>query len=160
MHVFVIGFPAPNACTCNVVKIPIMYLKCCEKSYVSCRPYCVDWRKYLNCSDAFTCCLHTDKHLLYFCTSDFIIWGLGVKGQSNIWNSVFIQCKYHTGWTALAKIVTIGCTYAPFCMRMASLFFKVKAQGITLNIVVVVRKNTLWSVQIGLPILIHILILN
>ena len=37
-------------------------------------------------------------------------------------------------------IVTIGGTYAPFCMRMASLFFKFKAQGQTLNIVVVVRK--------------------
>ena len=57
-------------------------------------------------------------------------------------------------------IVTIGCTYAPFCMRMTSLFFKVKAQGHMLNIVVVVRKNTLRSVQLGLPILIHILILN
>ena len=37
-------------------------------------------------------------------------------------------------------IVTIGGTYAPFCIRMASLFFKVKAQGHTLNIVVVVKK--------------------
>ena len=35
------SFPAPNACTCNAVKIHIMSLKCCEKSYVSCRPYCV-----------------------------------------------------------------------------------------------------------------------
>ena len=34
-------FPAPNVCSCNAVKIPIMSLKCCEKSYVSCRPYCV-----------------------------------------------------------------------------------------------------------------------
>ena len=57
-------------------------------------------------------------------------------------------------------IVTIGCTYAPFCMRMASLFFKVKSQGHTLNIVVVVRKYTLSSVQLGLPISINILILN
>ena len=39
--------------------------------------------------------------------------------------------------------VTIGGTYAPFCMRMASLFFKVKAQGHKLNIVVVFGKNTL-----------------
>ena len=38
-------------------------------------------------------------------------------------------------------IVTIGGTYAPFCMRMASLFFKVRAQGHKLNIVVVVRKK-------------------
>ena len=38
-------------------------------------------------------------------------------------------------------IVTIGGTYAPFCMRMASLFFKVKAQGQTLNIFVVVRSK-------------------
>ena len=74
------SFPAPNVCTCNAVKIPIMSLKCCEKSYVSCRLYYVGWRKYLNCSDAFTRCWHTDIHLLYFCTSDFIIWGLGVKG--------------------------------------------------------------------------------
>ena len=66
-------FPAPNVCTCNAVKNPIMSLKCCEKSYVSCRPYCVDWRKYLNCRDAFTCCWHTDIHSLYFCTPDFII---------------------------------------------------------------------------------------
>ena len=35
------SFPALNACTSNAVKIPIMSLKCCEKSYVSCRPYCV-----------------------------------------------------------------------------------------------------------------------
>ena len=49
-------------------------------------------------------------------------------------------------------IVTIGGTYAPFCMMMAALFFKVKAQGHTLKIVVVVRKDTLWSVQLGLPI--------
>ena len=41
----------------------------------------------------------------------------------------FIHCQYHTGGTALYIIVTIGGTYAPFCMRMASLFFKVKAQG-------------------------------
>ena len=53
-------------------------------------------------------------------------------------------------------IVTIGGTYAP----LASLFFKVKAQGHTLYIVVAVRKDTLWSVQLGLPISIHILILN
>ena len=39
--------------------------------------------------------------------------------------------------------VTIGGTYAPFCMRTASLFFKVKAQGHKLNIVVVFGKNTL-----------------
>ena len=50
-----------------------------QKSYVSCRPYCVGWRKYLHCSDAFTRCWHTDIHLLYFCTPDFIIWGLGSK---------------------------------------------------------------------------------
>ena len=37
-------------------------------------------------------------------------------------------------------IVTIGGTYARFCLSMASLFFKVKAQGHKLNIVVVVRK--------------------
>ena len=73
------SFPALNACTCNAVKIPIMSMKCCEKSYVSCRPYCVGWRKYLNSSDAFTRCWHTDIHLLYFCTPDFIIWGLGSK---------------------------------------------------------------------------------
>ena len=168
-----------------------MSLKCCEKSYISCRPYYVGWRKYLNCSDAFTRCWHTDIHLLYFCTSDFIIWGLRVKGLSNIWNSCFIHCQYYTSWTAfyssghlvlshfgicmcsnvetglswtclvsdfwisnipryfsfaLYMIVTIGGTYAPFCIRMASLFFKVKAQGHTLNVVVVVRKGTLWSV--------------
>ena len=86
--------------------------------------------------------------------------GTWVKGQSYIWNSDFIHCKYHTGWTALAMIVTIGGTYAPFWMRMASLFFKVNAQGHTINIVVVVRKDTWWSVQLGLPISIHILILN
>ena len=40
-------------------------------------------------------------------------------------------------------IVTIGGTYAHVCMRMASLFFKVKGQDQTLNIVVVVRKDTL-----------------
>ena len=40
-------------------------------------------------------------------------------------------------------IVTIGGTYAPFCMRMASLFFKVKAQGHKLKIVVVVRKKNI-----------------
>ena len=57
-------------------------------------------------------------------------------------------------------IVTIGGTYAPFCMKMASLFSKVKAQGHKLNIVLVGRKNTLWWVQLGLQILIHILILN
>ena len=136
------SFPAPNVCTCNAVKIPIMSLKYCEKSYISCSLYYVCWRKYLNCSDAFTRCWHTDIHLLYFCTSDFIIWGLGVKGLSSIWNSGFIHCKYHTGWTALAMIVTIGGTYAPFCMRMASLFVKVNAQGHTINIVVVVRKDT------------------
>ena len=38
-------------------------------------------------------------------------------------------------------IVTTGGAYAPFCIRMASLFFKVKAQGHALNIVVVVRKE-------------------
>ena len=38
-------------------------------------------------------------------------------------------------------IVTIGGTYAPFCMRMASLFFNIKAQGQTLNIFVVVRSK-------------------
>ena len=73
------SFPAPNACTSNAVKIPIMSLKCCEKSYVSCRPYCVGWRKYLNCSDAFTRCWRTDIHLLYFFTPDFIVWGMGSK---------------------------------------------------------------------------------
>ena len=73
------SFPALNACTCNAVKMPIMSMKCCEKSYVSCRPYCVGWRKYLNCSDAFTRSWHTDMHLLYFCTPDVIIWGLGSK---------------------------------------------------------------------------------
>ena len=40
-------------------------------------------------------------------------------------------------------IVTIDGTYALFCMKMAALFFKVKAQGHKLNIVVVVRENTL-----------------
>ena len=95
------SFPVPNVCTCNAVKISIISLKCCEKSYVSCRPYCVGWRKYLHCSDAFTRCWHTDIHLLYFCTPDFIIWWSWVKGQNNIWNSGFIHCKYHTGWTAL-----------------------------------------------------------
>ena len=40
-------------------------------------------------------------------------------------------------------IVTFGGTNAPFCIRMASLFFKVKAQGHKLNVVVVVRKDTL-----------------
>ena len=54
----------------------------------------------------------------------------------------------------------MGGAYAPFCMTMAALFFKVKAQSYTLNIVVVVRKDTLWSVKLELPILIHILILN
>ena len=137
-----------------------MSLNCSEKLYVSCRLYYVCWRKYLKCSDAFTRCWHTDIHLLYFCTSDFIIWGLGVKGLSSIWNSGFIHCKYYTGWTAWYMIVTIGGTYAPFCIRMSSLFFKVKAQGHTLNIVVVVRKDTLWSVKLGLPISILILILN
>ena len=39
-------------------------------------------------------------------------------------------------------IVTIGGTYAPFCMRMASLFFKIKAQDHKLNIVVVVKNKT------------------
>ena len=74
------SFPAPNACsTCNAVKIHIMSLKCCEKSYVSFRPYCVGWRKYPNCSDAFTRCWYTGIHLLYFCTPDFIIWGLWSK---------------------------------------------------------------------------------
>ena len=72
-------FFCPNACTCNVVKIPIMSMKCCEKSYVSCRPECVGWRKYLNCSDAITRCWHTDIHLLYVCSPNFIIWGLGSK---------------------------------------------------------------------------------
>ena len=38
-------------------------------------------------------------------------------------------------------IGTIGGTYAPFCMKMASLFFKAKAQGHTLHIVVVVRSK-------------------
>ena len=153
------NFPVPDACTCNAVKIPIMSLKCCEKSYVSCRPYCVGWRKYLKLSYAITRCWHTGIHLLYFCTPDFIIWCLGSKVKAALWNSGFIHCKYHTGWTALAMIGTIGGTYAPFCMRMASLFFKVKAQGHTLNIVVVVR-FTLWLVQLGLPISIYILILN
>ena len=55
-------------------------------------------------------------------------------------------------------IVTIGGTYAPFCMRMASLFFKVKAQGHKLNIVVVVRKDT--SVLVRTADFICILILN
>ena len=155
-----IVFPAPNACTCNAVKIPIVSLKCWEKSYISCRPKRMGWRKYLNCWDAFTRCWHTDIHLLYFCIPDFIIWGLGSKVKSSIWNSGFIHCIYHTGWTALAMIVTICGTYAPFCMRMASLFFKVKAQRHSLYIVVFVRKDTLWSVQLGLPISIHILILN
>ena len=36
------SFPAPNLCTCNAVKNPIMSLKCSEKLYVSRRPYCVD----------------------------------------------------------------------------------------------------------------------
>ena len=40
-------------------------------------------------------------------------------------------------------IVIISGTYAPFCMRMASLLFKVEAQGHTLYIVVVFRKDTL-----------------
>ena len=35
------SFPAPNACTCNAVKIPNMFLKCCKNPYVSCHPYCV-----------------------------------------------------------------------------------------------------------------------
>ena len=45
-------------------------------------------------------------------------------------------------------------------MKIASLFFNVKAQGHTINIVVVVRKDTLLSVKLGLTISIHILILN
>ena len=40
-YIAVDSFPAPNVCTCNAVKISIMSLKYCEKSYVSCRPYCV-----------------------------------------------------------------------------------------------------------------------
>ena len=60
------SFPVPNVCTCNAVKIPIMSLKCCEKSYISCSLYYVGWRKYLNCSDVFAGCWHTDIHLLYF----------------------------------------------------------------------------------------------
>ena len=80
----VYSFRAPNAGTCNALKIPIMSLKCCEKSYVPCRPYCLGWRKYLNCSDPFTRCWHTDIYLLYFCTPDFIIWGLGSKVKQHM----------------------------------------------------------------------------
>ena len=90
-------------------------------------------------------------------TSLFEVLGQRSKQHMKFW---YIHCKYHTGWTALAVIVTIGGTYAPYFMRMASLFFKVKAQGHKLNIVVVVRKNTFWSVQLRLPIFIHILIWN
>ena len=68
-----------DPCTCNAVKIPIMSLKFCEKSYVSCRPYCVGWLKYLKLSYAITRCWHTGIHLLYFCTHDFIFWGLDSK---------------------------------------------------------------------------------
>ena len=68
-----------DPCTCNAVKIPIMSLKFCEKSYVSCRPYCVGWLKYLKLSYAITRCWHTGIHLLYFCTHYFIFWGLGSK---------------------------------------------------------------------------------
>ena len=95
---------------------------------MSYRPHCVGWRKYLNCSYVITRCRQTGIHLLFFYTPDFVIWGLGVKGQSNIWMSVSIHCKYHTGWTAKAGILKIGGTYTPFCMMMASLFFKVRVQ--------------------------------
>ena len=125
-------------------------------------PYCVGWQKYLNCSFAITRCWQTGIHLLVFLYTWLRYLRSWVESWSNIWNSVFIHCKCHTNWTDKTGILTIGGTYTPFCIRMASLFFKVrfKAQDHTLNIVVVCRKDTVWIFLLGLPNLIHTLIFN
>ena len=102
-----------------------MSLQCCEKSYVSYRPYCVGWRKYLNCSYGITRCRHTDIYVLYSYAPDFAIWGVWSKVKATYEILFLFNCKYHTVWPAKAGILIIGGTYTPFCIRMTSLFFKV-----------------------------------
>ena len=61
--------------------VPVMRWKflSCPWNAVKNRMSLVVLTAYLHCSDAFTRCRHTGIHLLYFCTPDFIIWGLGSK---------------------------------------------------------------------------------
>ena len=73
-------------------------------------------------------------------TSLFEVLGQRSKQHMKFW-SYLLSISYRLN--SFIYDCQIGGTYAPFCMKMESLFFKVKAQGHKLNIVVVVRKNTL-----------------
>ena len=152
------------------MNVPLMrwkFLSCpvmlWNKSYVSYRPYCVLWRKYLNSSYAISILLIYLHKFIVFLYTRLRYLRSGVKVQSRMWNSVFIHCKYNTGCPAKTRILTINGTFSPFeCGR--HLWFSrssgVKVQGDTLIIVLVFRKYTVWTVQLGLPNLIHTLILN
>ena len=122
----VYSFPAPNERTSNVP--PNMSLLCCEKSFLSYRPYCVGWRKYLNCSYAITRSRHTGIHLLYYYIPDFAIWCVGSKVKAT-YEILFLFIVNTIQAELLKRILTIGGTYTPFCIRMASLFFKVRVQS-------------------------------